>query len=220
MRNANTRDIEAVIDSYLSSNRMFTAFDVTKRLRALVMHVLHADVKKVLDSYNWRSKYTRTLNAQVGAFVYHDPSADPSEYDMNSIPNIPVTPMAMASHTGTVVAQTGTVGMGTGTIVSPTGHVIPAPAVNGLLDKRGRFTISSTHVRSAGFAPYTMVRFETGTRKLVISKVSSDSDKNATVDIKNNIRIPRSAFMAAFGRIPSDSELKIGTSRNNIVLFI
>jgi hypothetical protein len=213
MRNANTRDIEAVIDSYISANRMFTAFDVTKRLRALVMHVMHADVKKVLDSYNWRSKYTRTLNAQVGAFVYHDPSADPNEYDMNSIPNVPVTPMQMA-------AQTGTVGMGTGTVVSPTGHVIPAPNVNGLLDKRGRFTISSTHVKSAGFAPYTMVRFETGTRKLVISKVANDSDKNATVDIKNNIRIPRSAFMAAFGRIPSDSELKIGTSRNNIVLFI
>lgn len=212
MRNANTRDIEAVIDSYISSNRMFTAFDVTKRLRALVMHVMHKDVKKVLDSYNWRSKYTRTLNVTIGAFVYHDPSADPSEYDLDAIPNIPVN--------SGVMGQTGTVGMSTNTIVSDTGHIIPTPVVKGLLDKRGRFTISSSHVRDAGLAPYNMVKFDNDTRKLIISKVNSDADKNATVDIKNNIRIPRSAFMSAFGRIPSESELKISTSRHSIVLFI
>ena len=72
MRNANTRDIEAVIDSYLSSNRMFTAFDVTKRLRALAMHVLHAVVKKDFDSYNWRSKYIHMLNSLMVVLLDHD----------------------------------------------------------------------------------------------------------------------------------------------------
>ena len=48
MQNATVKQINSVIESYLTSQTMFTAYDVTKGVRSQGLHVMHADVKEAL----------------------------------------------------------------------------------------------------------------------------------------------------------------------------
>lgn len=199
MTNATTAQIQAVIETYMSKQIMFTAYDVTKGVRSQNLHVMHADVKDVLNTYNWRNRYTRTINKTVGAFVHHDPMVNPDNYDANAIPEVSINgTMGMSG----VADQTGTVGTST------------------LLDKRGRFTISRNFIRDAGFVPFTYVKFECTANSIIIRKVIASGEKDATVDSKFNIRVPRTTFMNAFGKIPYEKDLKIATSKNTITLYL
>lgn len=218
MTNATTTQIQAMIETYITKQIMFTAYDVTKGLRSQDLHVMHSDVKSVLDKYNWRSRYTRTNNKTIQAFVYHDPMVDPDKYEPNAIPDS-VVKRGMA----------GVVGASTGTTVS-NGNVVPAlfasldkrgvvPALFALLDKRGRYTVSRNFIRDAGFVPFTYVNFEVTSNAIIIRKVINTNDKHATVDSKFNIRIPRSVFTQVFTSSDSDKDLKIATSRNTITVY-
>lgn len=207
MTNATTAQIQAVIETYISKQIMFTAYDVTKGVRSQNLHVMHADVKDVLNTYNWRNRYTRTINKTVGAYVHHDPMVNPDNYDANAIPEVSITKVNNSTSYGTmgmsgVAGQTGTVGAST------------------LLDKRGRFTISRNFIRDAGFVPFTYVKFECTANSIIIRKVIASGEKDATVDSKFNIRVPRTAFMNAFGKIPYEKDLKIATSKNTITLYL
>ena len=135
MQNATVKQINSVIESYLTSQTMFTAYDVTKGVRSQGLHVMHADVKEALDTYNWRNRYTRTHNRNVNAFVYHEPMTNPDNYDPNAIQNVPVSNTNTSNST---IGMSGTVG-NTGTVSAST-----------LLDKRGRFTVSRNFIRDAG----------------------------------------------------------------------
>jgi hypothetical protein len=206
MTNATTTQIQAMIETYITKQNMFTAYDVTKGLRSQDLHVMHSDVKSVLDKYNWRNRYTRTINKTVAAYVHHDPMVNPDNYDANAIPEVSITKVSNSTSYGTmgksgVVGQTGTVGAST------------------LLDKRGRFTISRNFIRDAGFVPFTYVNFEVTSNAIIIRKVINSNDKHATVDSKFNIRIPRSVFTQVFTSSDSDKDLKIATSRNTITVY-
>jgi len=211
MTNATNTQIHAMIETYITKQIMFTAYDVTKGLRSQDLHVMHSDVKSVLDKYNWRSRYTRTNNKTIQAFVYHDPMVDPDKYEPNAIPDS-VVKRGMAG----VVGVSGTVGASTGTTVS-NGNVVPA--LFALLDKRGRYTVSRNFIRDAGFVPFTYVNFEVTSNAIIIRKVINTNDKHATVDSKFNIRIPRSVFSQVFTTTDSDKDLKIATSRNTITVY-
>lgn len=205
MQNATVRQINSVIESYLTSQIMFTAFDVTKGVRSQGLHVMHADVKEALDTYNWRNRYTRTHNRNVNAFVYHEPMTNPDNYDPNAIQNVPVSNTNVSNST---IGMSGTVG-NTGTVSAST-----------LLDKRGRFTVSRNFIRDAGLVPYTYVTFQTTANAIIIRKVITLDEKRATVDSKYNIRVPRHVFMNAFGKIPHEKDLKISTSKNTITITV
>lgn len=199
MQNATVKQINSVIESYLTSQTMFTAYDVTKGVRSQGLHVMHADVKEALDTYNWRNRYTRTHNRNVNAFVYHEPMTNPDNYDPNVIQNVPVS---------NINASNSTIGM-SGTVSAST-----------LLDKRGRFTVSRNFIRDAGLVPYTYVTFQTTANAIIIRKVFTLDEKRATVDSKYNIRVPRHVFMNAFGKIPHEKDLKISTSKNTITITV
>ena len=205
MQNATVKQINSVIESYLTSQTMFTAYDVTKGVRSQGLHVMHADVKEALDTYNWRNRYTRTHNRNVNAFVYHEPMTNPDNYDPNAIQNVPVSNTNTSSST---IGMSGTVG-NTGTVSAST-----------LLDKRGRFTVSRNFIRDAGLVPYTYVTFQTTANAIIIRKVITLDEKRATVDSKYNIRVPRHVFMNAFGKIPHEKDLKISTSKNTITITV
>ena len=205
MTNATTTQIQAIIETYITKQIMFTAYDVTKGVRSQNLHVMHSDVKSVLDKYNWRNRYTRTINKTVGAYIHHDPMVDPDKYEPNAIPDS-VVKRGMA----------GVVGASTGTTVS-NGNVVPAQFA--LLDKRGRYTVSRNFIRDAGFVPFTYVNFEVTSNAIIIRKVINSNDKHATVDSKFNIRIPRSVFTQVFSSSDSDKDLKITTSRNTITVY-
>lgn len=205
MQNATVKQINSVIESYLTSQTMFTAYDVTKGVRSQGLHVMHADVKEALDTYNWRNRYTRTHNRNVNAFVYHEPMTNPDNYDPNAIQNVPVSNTNTSNST---IGMSGTVG-NTGTVSAST-----------LLDKRGRFTVSRNFIRDAGLVPYTYVTFQTTANAIIIRKVITLDEKRATVDSKYNIRVPRHVFMNAFGKIPHEKDLKISTSKNTITITV
>ena len=205
MQNATVKQINSVIESYLTSQTMFTAYDVTKGVRSQGLHVMHADVKEALDTYNWRNRYTRTHNRNVNAFVYHEPMTNPDNYDPNAIQNVPVSNINASNST---IGMSGTVG-NTGTVSAST-----------LLDKRGRFTVSRNFIRDAGLVPYTYVTFQTTANAIIIRKVITLDEKRATVDSKYNIRVPRHVFMNAFGKIPREKDLKISTSKNTITITV
>lgn len=205
MQNATVKQINSVIESYLTSQTMFTAYDVTKGVRSQGLHVMHADVKEALDTYNWRNRYTRTHNRNVNAFVYHEPMTNPDNYDPNAIQNVPVSNTNVSNST---IGMSGTVG-NTGTVSAST-----------LLDKRGRFTVSRNFIRDAGLVPYTYVTFQTTANTIIIRKVITLDEKRATVDSKYNIRVPRHVFMNAFGKIPHEKDLKISTSKNTITITV
>ena len=205
MTNATTTQIQAIIETYITKQIMFTAYDVTKGVRSQNLHVMHSDVKSVLDKYNWRNRYTRTINKTVGAYIHHDPMVDPDKYEPNAIPD------SVVKH-----GMSGVVGVSTGTTVS-NGHVVPAQFA--LLDKRGRYTVSRNFIRDAGFVPFTYVNFEVTSNAIIIRKVINSNDKHATVDSKFNIRIPRSVFTQVFSSSDSDKDLKITTSRNTITVY-
>ena len=205
MTNATTTQIQAIIETYITKQIMFTAYDVTKGVRSQNLHVMHSDVKSVLDKYNWRNRYTRTINKTVGAYIHHDPMVDPDKYEPNAIPDS-VVKRGIA----------GVVGASTGTTVS-NGNVVPAQFA--LLDKRGRYTVSRNFIRDAGFVPFTYVNFEVTSNAIIIRKVINSNDKHATVDSKFNIRIPRSVFTQVFSSSDSDKDLKITTSRNTITVY-
>ena len=207
MQNATVKQINSVIESYLTSQTMFTAYDVTKGVRSQGLHVMHADVKEALDTYNWRNRYTRTHNRNVNAFVYHEPMTNPDNYDPNAISEVAVTKVNTSTSHG-VVGMSGVTG--------PTGTV----GVSTLLDKRGRFTVSRNFVRDAGLVPYTYVTFQTTANAIIIRKVITLDEKRATVDSKYNIRVPRHVFMNAFGKIPHEKDLKISTSKNTITITV
>ena len=205
MQNATVKQINSVIESYLTSQIMFTAYDVTKGVRSQGLHVMHADVKEALDTYNWRNRYTRTHNRNVNAFVYHEPMTNPDNYDPNAIQNVSVSNTNTSNST---IGMSGTVG-NTGTVSAST-----------LLDKRGRFTVSRNFIRDAGLVPYTYVTFQTTANAIIIRKVITLDEKRATVDSKYNIRVPRHVFMNAFGKIPHEKDLKISTSKNTITITV
>ena len=205
MTNATNAQIQAVIENYISKQIMFTAYDVTKGVRSQNLHVMHSDVKAVLDKYNWRNRYTRTHNRNVNAFVYHEPMTNPDNYDPNAIQNVPVSNTNTSNST---IGMSGTVG-NTGTVSAST-----------LLDKRGRFTVSRNFIRDAGLVPYTYVTFQTTANAIIIRKVITLDEKRATVDSKYNIRVPRHVFMNAFGKIPHEKDLKISTSKNTITMTV
>ena len=205
MQNATVKQINSVIESYLTSQTMFTAYDVTKGVRSQSLHVMHADVKEALDTYNWRNRYTRTHNRNVNAFVYHEPMTNPDNYDPNAIQNVPVSNINASNST---IGMSGTVG-NTGTVSAST-----------LLDKRGRFTVSRNFIRDAGLVPYTYVTFQTTANAIIIRKVITLDEKRATVDSKYNIRVPRHVFMNAFSKIPHGKDLKISTSKNTITITV
>lgn len=205
MTNATNAQIQAVIENYISKQIMFTAYDVTKGVRSQNLHVMHSDVKAVLDKYNWRNRYTRTHNRNVNAFVYHEPMTNPDNYDPNAIQNVPVSNTNTSNST---IGMSGTVG-NTGTVSAST-----------LLDKRGRFTVSRNFIRDAGLVPYTYVTFQTTANAIIIRKVITLDEKRATVDSKYNIRVPRHVFMNAFGKIPHEKDLKISTSKNTITITV
>ena len=79
--------VEAQVEAVTGDKQMFTAFDITRRLRAKGEHIAHSDVRDVVHGMyrdgEMHDDYIRTLqniNTSDTAFVYHMPSHDLSEY--------------------------------------------------------------------------------------------------------------------------------------------
>ncbi len=95
--------VEEVIKEFTDSERSFSAFDVTKRVRAKEGKVLarHEDIKKIVheiyDLGNFPDDYSRMLqrvqmsSGEKRIFVYFNINNNVFDYDPTEIKNIPVT---------------------------------------------------------------------------------------------------------------------------------
>jgi hypothetical protein len=81
---ASVSTINAVIESFVDEERLFTAYDVTKQLRHYGYHTMHNDVKNAIRSYDFPHDYCKS-HSSIGAFVWHPSHLDVSEYDPNDI---------------------------------------------------------------------------------------------------------------------------------------
>lgn len=95
----NQNRVETIVKDLVEDRKMFTAFDVTKIIRAEVdkdIKIYHSEVRRVVNNM-WdtmgqlfdNSDYTRTLMNVVAnskAFVYHHSMSDPYTYDPNALP--------------------------------------------------------------------------------------------------------------------------------------
>jgi len=79
------------ITALTSIDEMFTAFDVTRRVRAAGSTVRHFDVKRLVHSTynngNFPLEYERNLKSigNLSPFLYHPMSKDPEDYDSQSL---------------------------------------------------------------------------------------------------------------------------------------
>jgi bifunctional DNA-binding transcriptional regulator/antitoxin component of YhaV-PrlF toxin-antitoxin module len=199
MRNATTRDITNAIDQLVIADALFTSFDVTKSIRHSGLHVLHHEVKKVVNFYDMAShdyeRETHDLGNGHSAFVYYPRWEDINDYDPNKVPEFQITSQNGAS------AQT---------------KVKVTANATGILDKRGRFTVPAKYVKSIDLRPYSQVTFDNVNGIITIRKADSKDSKSATVDKYWNIRIPRREFENAFNKVPTDSELKIASNNDPV----
>jgi len=94
--------VKAIVEDWVESGQMFTAYDVTKVLRTEVgtsVHINHFDVRKIVNDMwfdTWNdykpsvfndSNYNRTLAdlPKAVAWVYHHSLADYMDYDPNAV---------------------------------------------------------------------------------------------------------------------------------------
>jgi hypothetical protein len=79
--------VVAIIKEFVDSNRLFTAFDITKEIRKRGVIVRHSDLKKIVhQTYinNGMPNYDRTNisidNISGTPFLYHPVGIDPNDY--------------------------------------------------------------------------------------------------------------------------------------------
>lgn len=199
MRNAITKDITNAIDQFVMADALFTAYDVTKRIRHSGLHVLHHEVKKVVGYYDMDShdyeRETHDIGTGRSAFVYYPRWEDINNYDPSKVPEFQLNQQNGSSTKTTVSAVNNS---------------------NTILDKRGRFTVPAKYVKSIDLRPYVQVTFNNTNGAITIRKADSSDSKSATVDKYWNIRIPRREFETAFNKIPTDAELKIASNNDPV----
>jgi len=81
---ATTSEVETTVATFISQRKHFSAFDITKAVRAAGFKERHKDIKKVVHHLygdEEMSDYTRTLvnfpGGNGSAFLYHPPEVDP-----------------------------------------------------------------------------------------------------------------------------------------------
>jgi hypothetical protein len=206
-------EVKKVVDAFVSKGFMFTAFDVTKFLRAGGSNIRHSDVntavKQMFRDGEIRGylRETYDVGAPVAPFVYYHQNADLSHYVTDWIENNPDQD-GMKNDDGTVsgvssiagVAQPvpssyGTTASATSPAPAPVATSVKPMAVKGAktTDKDGRLYISPLLVNQIGLKAHALVNIEIEKDKVVIKKPNGfASSVTLYVNADGRIRISSS----------------------------
>ena len=203
MQTATTSQIDTVIDTFIVMGQMFSAYDVTKKLRHNGLHAFHRDVKQVVHQYDYPSHYTSGVHPTLGAIIYHSINDEVDDYDPTAVPEFTATTPAHTTNNGVSSDAWAFVHGAKST-----------PANTGMFDARNRYCVRAEKVRDAGFRQGITVNVNAENGKLVIDQRGNGS--TLTVDCYCNIRIPGSTFSKAFGTLPN----KVTVTVNNGIIEI
>lgn len=199
---------ESVVTEFKSKNKMFTKFDVTRKLREKYQ-VTHNKVKSFFKLYDVTASDdydSSTIYTPAVCILFHPIGADICEYDQNNTDengNIAVLDIGIKSDLNVA---------GTVTRVKPVSSDEPdVKEVSFGSDKR--FYIPSDKVKEAGFSKGMTVYINTDSDENKIFITSNGTGRKTTVHY-NNIRIPVTEFETAFGNIPQS--VKINIENNQI----
>jgi hypothetical protein len=185
--------ITATVDGFVKDGKMFTAFDVTTKIRSMGVYCKHNAVKADIHSAmadvidDGSEGYEKTLadvDATNRAFVYHKSTDDPHTYyqSTDSSATTPATPVAPK------------------TVVAPTPKLQGTPLNR---DKRGRVCLPADMLRDIGATVGKKVEIAPQSGKISVSTynhVNPLSSKNShvyKVDRDNNVRISASVLEKA-----------------------
>lgn len=187
------REIKLVVDKFVGNNFMFTAYDVTKTVRARGIDIKHADVRDEVRRLfrNGVCNYTNTVvdvgNSNGAPFVYHLMTDDPNVYEptwLETDPDQKSIPRASLSGTpGSYIPATASAGPAP---VSPSPVTVPstdgsAPSpfartrnpYKKSVTKDGRLQISSVLVKKINTTGSAWLYLYEFTGNLVIRSVPS-----------------------------------------------
>lgn len=199
MQQATQAQINTVIDTLIVTGQMFSAYDVTKKLRHSGLHAFHRDVKRVVHQYDYPSHYTSSIHATLGAVVYHTINDEIDDYDPTAVPEYTNTQPQHSTNATSTPLMSGNQSGVTSFVVNTT--------MNSMFDARHRYCVRADKVRDAGFTPGCIASVTLYTNKIVIEQ--NGNGNNFTVDKHSNIRIPGSLFLAAFCHLPDSVNVSV-----------
>jgi len=199
--------VVTVVDGFVNKGFMFTAFDVTKFLRASGSQIKHSEVNSAVKQIyrdGEMSGYlrdTKDVGAPVAPFVYYHQNADLDKYSPDWIDNDPSQDNMKndgddGSSTVAGVAQPIASSYGKATPVKAI-HTVKASLPKGVqgVDKEGRLYIAPVVTQSAGLLPKQTVWIVTdNSTKLVIDTKTSSGAWGVTVNSDGRIRVCRSVL--------------------------
>jgi len=194
--------VQKAVTNFISKGFMFTAFDITKLLRATGQKIQHGDVQEAVKEMfrdNEMGQYvrdTKDVGAPVAPFVYYHPYSDLANYDTSWLDNNP-SQDGMRNDTSTdgsqsadpvsqptsqTVAQPQTVSTPKPTL--PRGQVMP--------NVEGRLNISPMLTKQIGLSPKQTVWVDIDGKTLKIrSKSYGTNSWPITVNDDGRIRVCR-----------------------------
>ena len=211
-----------VLDTLVNSKALFTAFDVTKLVRARLKgaECFHSDVRRIVKNYSlpigYSMKPVSIPGLNVNPILYHPIGttiADYSPVKNNQgpfAPNAPVTPLTGKLNTPVVLPLKNTLSSSPATSF-PLPFSTPT-SVNGNvvanLDARGRYCVRAKDIVAAGLGAgdEVFLLVKNGEIELFSDGTfvnSATADSMLTVDKYCNLRIFQTYFTKAFGKVPS-----------------
>lgn len=208
-----------VLDGLVNSKALFTAFDVTKLVRARLngAECFHSDVRKIVKNYSLPIGYSMNPvhipGFNVNPILYHPVGTTVADYSPvrgnqgpfspNTPPaSVPVQPKVSVPSTSMQVSNS---------VPFPLPFSVPSSVNDGLvtnLDSRGRYCVRAKDIIAAGLGAgdEVFLTVKNGEIELfsdTVFAVNATADSMLTVDKYCNLRIFQTYFTKAFGKVPS-----------------
>lgn len=209
-----------VLDGLVNSKALFTAFDVTKLVRARLKgaECFHSDVRRIVKNYSLPIGYSMNPvsipGLNVNPILYHPVGTTITDY-------IPLKgnqgPFTSPTSTGTLSPTLTPANVKTPNNQIQIKNSIPLPfsiPISGdgslvtNLDARGRYCVRAKDIVAAGLGAgdEVFLSVKNGEIELFSDNVfvkNATADSMLTVDKYCNLRIFQSYFNKAFGKVPS-----------------
>jgi antitoxin component of MazEF toxin-antitoxin module len=183
-------------NDFISQNKMFTAYDVTRKVRAMNVNVFHKDVREVVRdmfSTGQMQNYSKRLmpipSSPNPAFVYHPVTDDPANYD--PLCNLPGN---QASSKSTATATPAPVTPASTPDADDDDDSDDVSTIKVDRQGDGFIRVPARYMRAVGVKPGDEVSVEPiGSQGITVEKASSkkhlNEDNILQTDARNNLRI-------------------------------
>lgn len=194
--------VKTVVDDFVSKGFMFTAFDVTKLLRAGGQSVRHSDVNDAVKQMyrdgemNGYLRDTKDVGAPVAPFVYYHQNADLSNYVTDWLENNP-NQDGMKNDgdnddgSGAGISQPTPSTYGATSIPSITTSSISSSLPKGAknTDREGRLYINPVIVQQAGFRAKQKVDVTYDIDRIIVARLDGTKVSSHVVSVNSDGRI-------------------------------